>query len=99
MIIKPEQLEGKPKKVGTLDGKDIYHAMTKGGLSFILKKDGKLVSMGPHPCVSRHIAKKQNKDIVWTDLQKDWVDPTHFEHVLPRYEEMTADFQKVQSKE
>ncbi len=101
MNLTPQQLEGRPKRVGTLAGKAVMELKTKGGLNMIVapaEKGGgwETLGVGPHRAISRHIAEKNHKEIQWTALAKgDWVDPAHFEFLLPRYEAMTADFRRV----
>lgn len=72
-----------------------------GGLHLIAKagEGGKaqVLGAGPHRAVARHIAKKRNPEIEFTDLSKaDHVEPIYFQDILPAYEAMTDEFQKAQ---
>ena len=93
-----KQLLGKPKKVGTLGGKPVMSFKTKGGLNLIATyKSAKpeILGVGPHAAIARHIAEKNAKDIIWSDLKKSsYIDPSHFQWLLPAYEKMTADFRR-----
>lgn len=94
MGIRPEEIDGKPKKIGKLGDAPVMLMTLKGGLNLVLAVRGgkaETLGAGPHPAVARHIAKKRTDGKVeWTDLSKsDWVDPAHFEHVLPKYEDLT----------
>jgi hypothetical protein len=82
------------KKIGKLDGQSVYEVGLIGGLHLILKagKDGKTepLGAGPHRAVARHIAMKRNPDLELTELSKsDWVDPAHYQALLPKYEALT----------
>ena len=91
------------KKVGTLRGKPIVELVTTGGLYLIIAaKDGSFetLSTGPHRAVARHIAKKREQDIQWSDLSKsDWYDPETYAWILPRYEALTDLLRKTQGDE
>jgi len=105
MELTPQQLDGRPKKVGTLRGKAVMEARTKGGLNLIMtpnEKNSKWENLGcgPHRAIARHIAEKREKEIIWSDLAKsDWIDPSHFEWLLPRYEALTERFRDIGSEE
>ena len=82
------------KKVGKLEGAQVFEIGLKGGLHLICVQRGRGVEplgAGPHRAVARHIAKKKSEDkIEWSDLNKsDWIEPEHFADVLPRYELLT----------
>lgn len=95
MQISRQQMASKPKKVGKLNGKDVFHLPLKGGLHMIVGASEKAAGFetlgtGPHPAVARHIAMKKQPDIMWTELNKaDYVEPEHYQHLLPKYEAMT----------
>lgn len=96
MQISRQQMAAKPKKVGKLDGKDVFHLPLKGGLHMIVGASDKGVGFetlgtGPHPAVARHIATKKHSDIQWTELNKaDYVEFEHYENLLPKYEALTT---------
>jgi hypothetical protein len=94
--ITPAQVSYK-KQVGKLDGADVYEVGLIGGLHLVMKAGDKApLGVGPHPAVARHIAKKKNKGIVFTELTKsEDLDPKLFQDVLPRYEQLTAEFDRV----
>ena len=93
MNISAKQLKGKPKKVGTHDGRDVFALATKGGWNMIVASKGKsfeTLGVGSHACVARHIADQKFKDIAWTNLNKaDYVPYEDYAHLLPRYEAIT----------
>lgn len=93
MDLTPKQIEQKPKKVGVLEGKPVYHLKTKGGLHLLViqKASGyETLGTGPHRAVARHIAMTHEPGIVWTELSKsDHVDPEAYELILPKYVAIT----------
>lgn len=93
MQIDTKQIDEKPKKVGNLRGKPVFHLRTKGGLHIlVMQKNGtyETLGTGPHRAVARHIANKYEPDIVWSELSKsDHVDPEAYALILPKYEEVT----------
>jgi hypothetical protein len=100
MILNENEIEYK-KKVGTLDGKPVIEVGLKGGLHLIFAARGgkfETLGAGPHRAVARYIAgKKSESKVQWTDLNKaDHVEPSFFEHLLPRYEAMTDAFRAAQ---
>lgn len=72
---------------------------TKGGFHIVVAPKGnsfETLGTGPHRAVARHIARKHHKDIQWTDLAKgDWIDPAHFESIVPKYEAITNQMRKL----
>lgn len=103
MEITEKQLQGKPKQVGTWNGKKVLHIATKGGLHMIVAPNGagwETLGAGPHVAVSKHIAGKKHDDIVWTGLSKaDWVDPDCYLVLLPKYEALTEALRKAHGDE
>jgi len=94
MDLSAKQIDEKPKKVGNLHGKPVYHLRTKGGLHILVMQKGghyETLGTGPHRAVARHIAMKHEPEIVWSELNKsDHVDVKAFELILPKYEELTT---------
>ena len=93
MDIRAEEVEYK-RKVGKFNGAPVIEVGLKGGLHLIFAaKGGKFETLGagPHRAVARFIAKKKTEDkIDWTDLAKgDWIDPAHFQALVPKYEAYT----------
>ena len=103
MNISASQLAGRPRKVGTRDGGNVMEFSTKGGYHLIVAPKGtsfETLAVGPHRAVARHIAQKHHKDIRWTELSKgDWIDPAHYEHLMPKYEGITNHFRRLQGDE
>ncbi len=93
MNLKSEDIESK-KTVGDLDGHPVIQITTTGGLTLLVSPSGEGVitlGSGPHPAVSRHLAKARYPKLRLTQLAKsDWVDPSTFEHLLPKYEALTT---------
>lgn len=81
------------KKVGKLGDAQLVEVGLIGGLHMIVKaKNGKteVLGAGPHRAVARHIAKKRNPEIEFTELNKaDHIEPEHYASVLQKYEELT----------
>lgn len=90
------------KKVGTLGKDAVIELATKGGLHLIVTvHNGKVETLGtgPHRAVARHIAKKRESSIQWSDLSKsDYVDEVHFASCLPKYEAITDAFRKAEGR-
>lgn len=101
MDISEKQLASK-KRVGKLGSSPVFELVTKGGLHLIVgTKGGKFETLGagPHRAVARHIAKKREPEIDWNDLQKsDYVDPAHFQFVLPDYEVLTEQIRTAEEQ-
>ncbi len=72
--------------------------VTKGGYHILVAPKGntfETLAVGPHRAVARHIAAKHHKSIKWTELSKgDWIAPEDYAHLVPKYEQITADLQK-----
>lgn len=102
MDLSAKQLTGKPKKIGRLNDKDVFGMTTKGGLSLVVSaKDGAFETLGagPHAAVARHIAKKRNPDVVFTELNKaDYIDERAYAQYLPKYESITEALQVLSKK-
>ena len=84
------------KSVGKWNSKPVIEVGLKGGLFLLFcQKNGKMetIGSGPHRAVARHIAKRMSEnEIEFTDLNKaDFIEPVHFEHLLPYYEALTAE--------
>lgn len=73
MNITPEQLKGKPKKIGDLDGNPVMEVETKGGLFLVMTKANgkpKTLGVGSHPAVAAHIAERDFPGLKITELSK-----------------------------
>lgn len=72
--ITPNQLKGKPKKVGELDGLPVMEVETKGGLFLLMMKTShgkpKTLGAGSHPGVAAHIAERDFPGLKLTALSK-----------------------------
>lgn len=95
MQIRPQEIDYK-KDIGTLDGVPVIELGLKGGLHIVLTARGHKIDylgVGPHRAVARFMAKKRRPDIQITELSKaDDVSPEHFQHLMPQYEAMLAQF-------
>lgn len=99
MDLRPEHIAYK-KKIGKLDGNVIAEIATTGGLHLVgVAKSGKfeVLGAGPHRAVARHLALKKQPNIQFSELAKgDWIEPEHFEHLLPEWEYVTQEIRKAQ---
>jgi hypothetical protein len=88
------------KKVGKLGDTPIVEIGLKGGLHLIVAArggQGDVLGVGSHRAIARHIAKKRESEIEWTDLSKsDHIAPEHFAFCLPQYEALTDAFRARQ---
>lgn len=96
MQIDAKQLDGKPRRVGTYASRPVMEVRTKGGLHLIVSpradKGPEVLGTGPHRAVARAVALKHHK-IEWNDLTKgDWIDPIHYQFLMPQYEELRTRF-------
>lgn len=86
------------KQIGKLDGDPIIEMATKGGLHLIIasrKGKAETLGTGSHRAIARHIAEKKEPKIEWTELAKsDQLELSYFQHLLPKWEEITEDFRK-----
>lgn len=102
MDIPTEQIAYK-KKVGKLDGNPVIELATTGGLHLVVTaRGGKVETLGtgPHRAVARHIAKKRQPEIQWTELAKaDHVEEVYMTPVLPKYEALTLEMRKLEGSE
>lgn len=102
MNLTTNQIDEKPKKVGDLRGRPVFHLRTKGGLHVLVMAKGasfETLGTGPHRAVARHIAQKHEPGIVWSELSKaDHVNPESFQLILPKYEELTNALRAVQQE-
>jgi hypothetical protein len=97
MIVPQAQIEFR-KKVGQLKGKPVYHVKTRGGLHMISKEDGSLIATGPHGGVARHIAKKYEPEVEWTELAKaEHLEEAVLAHLLPKYIELSDRMRALQA--
>jgi hypothetical protein len=91
------------KQVGFLKGRPIIELKTTGGFYMIVaSKDGgfETLGTGPHKVVARHIAKKREGDIEWSELSKaDHIEPEHFAFCLPEYEGLTSRMRKLEGSD
>ncbi len=90
------------EQIGTLDGHPVMEIGLKGGLHIVCSKRGPKIDylgVGPHRAVARFLAKKRKPDIKIDALAKsDWVDPSTFQHLVPRYEQMTDAFRAANAR-
>jgi isocitrate lyase len=102
MNITKEQLKYH-KKIGKLNGRAVFELATKGGFHMVVAPKGtgfETLGTGSHPALARHIAGNREKDIVWTELSKsDWVSPSDFAELIPKYEEITHQIRRAQGDE
>lgn len=102
MNISSEHILSK-KKVGKIGNVPVIEIATTGGLHLVFAaKGGKFENLGagPHRAVARHIAQKREPEIQWTDLSKaDYIEPEHFQGLIPRYEGLTARIRSLQGLE
>lgn len=92
MNIEPSEIAYK-RQVGHLNHNPVMEVGLMGGLHLIMTvRKGKVetLGVGPHRAVARHIAKKKEKDLVWTELAKaDEPTEREFGFCVPQYEAMT----------
>jgi hypothetical protein len=91
--ITPQQLAGKPKRIGSWKGKDVFEAVTKGGYHLVMGMVGKALEtlgVGPHRAIARQIARKNADGMQIDELSKsESAPPETYAHLLPKYEAVT----------
>lgn len=77
------------KQIGKVNTNPVWEIATTGGLFINVLGKGagfEVIGTGPHPAVARHISEQKQPSVEWSDLSKaEWVDPAHFEFILPKY--------------
>ncbi len=99
MQIPQAQIEQK-KKVGKVNGRDVYHFKTRGGLHLMTMGDrGRVIGSGSHRAVARVTAQKTEPNVVWSELSKsDHYALEELEHLIPKYTELTLELRKMQDE-
>lgn len=94
MDLPADQIQFK-REVGKLNGEAVCHIAYKGGLNVIAaKKSGrlKLIALGPHQAVAKHLASKYEPDIKWESFAKSEYYPIEtYSHLLPKWEKITEE--------
>ena len=92
MQINPSEIAYK-KQVGQIETSPVYEVGLKGGLHLIMAvRKGRVetLGVGPHRAVARHIAKKKDDKVEWTELAKaDEPRYKDYAYCVPRYEAIT----------
>jgi hypothetical protein len=100
--ITPNQLKGKPKRVGELDGDPVMEVETKGGLFLLMtKKNGesKTLGTGSHPATAAHIAERDFPKLKLTELSKsEKLDPYTLRKEAEKFTPLTRRFQYFDGK-
>lgn len=93
MIIRPEEIANK-KIIGTLKGQPVIEVRTIGGFFILLSGDNKpkILSCGSHPKICHIIAKRQNPEIEFSDLQKSDLEfyDSITGNIVEKYEKITT---------
>lgn len=90
MDIDPREYKEKPRKIGTLRGKDVKHIRLRGGLHILAKDGDEPLAIGPHVAVAMALAMRAEPDLIWTELNKsEYVDPETMAFLLPKYEALS----------
>ena len=91
--IQPQEIIGRPKEIGHLDGNPVFQISLKGGLYIIAtpnKSGVKILGTGPHRVVAKHVAKKLNPHLVITELMKsEEIEIIYFDRLIPFYSDLT----------
>jgi hypothetical protein len=102
MQIDRKEVEGQPRKLGTLKGRPVMHVRLKGGLHIIAAAKGmghETLGMAHHVAVAKHMAQRYEPDVVWTELSKSehW-DIRLYQDMIPAAEELTARARALESQ-
>lgn len=100
MDITANQLKGKPKKVGELDGAPVMQAETKGGFFILMtKSDGKAKTLGTgsHPAVAWSIAERDFPRVKLSELSKsEQLEPTVLRNEVKKWTPVTRFAQSLE---
>lgn len=86
--------------IGKRGNSKVFLINTVGGLSMCVLASAtpEILSLSPHPAVSKHIARKKYPDIKM-DIQKSEEIPLDaFEHIIKKYEAVSDAIAELQSK-
>lgn len=90
------------KRIGSLENAPVYEVGLIGGLYLVVKPKGstfETLGAGSHKAVARHLAKKLHPKMEVTELAKgDWIDPSTFQHQLPKYESIVNEINEAAEK-
>ena len=94
MQIDAKQIKkGSKKRIGHLNGDNVYELQTVGGLAMvILAKAGapKVLGLAPHKAIARHIAKEKEEELVIDELSKsEDLSLEMFKHLVPTWSNIT----------
>lgn len=101
MNIDLRQVSGTPRRIGeTADGDDVFECVTKGGLTIIEAANARtgkkrVIGLGPHRALARHVAKSQTQGLKLTELSKsEAVGPEYWAHLIPDCLSLLKRFQR-----
>jgi hypothetical protein len=90
------------KKIGKLGSDPVIEIGTKGGFHLVVcARKGCVTTLGTgsHPAIARHIAKKKEPEIEFTELSKgDEVLFEHYQFLLPKYELITQKINEIENE-
>lgn len=94
--VTPKQLAGRPKRIGTWKGKDVFEAVTKGGYHLVVGPGCEPYGSGPHRAIARQIALRNSEGMKIDEMSKsESLPPEVFRHLLPKYEAVTAGLRRL----
>lgn len=91
MEIRKEEIVDR-KKIGELEGSDVFAIRTKGGFNAVVKggDSAELLGVGSHAGIALHIAKKKRPKLRVTALTKSMEDhPSVYAQFIPYWEAYT----------
>jgi hypothetical protein len=96
MVISKEQLDRKkpPKKIGRLNGQEVWEIITKGGLAMVIckKTEGgtRILGAAPHRAIARSMASNNEPELVIEELSKsEELNVNSYKHLVPYWQDIT----------
>ena len=102
VVIRPQDLAGKPKEMGTLNGDTVLGISTIGGWAMIVcKKSGtggfETLGAAPHMAVARAVAMKMHPKLQLNELSKsEWVPYEAYSDLMDQYLDATKRIRALQ---
>lgn len=103
-FIQPKHIAGAPIMIGHCEGDPVLQLLTKGGWWVVGRNKDKgkfeILGAGSHKKIARAVARRQNENVVFTELSKsEHIDISLYESLLPDAEELTQKLRSLNGDE
>lgn len=96
MIIDSKHFDSKKRKrIGKLNGADVYYSLSKGGFNIITAND-KIIGAAPHKVIAICIAQRNEPDLFIDELSKsdEQLDFSSYQHLISFWQDFTNKLNK-----